>query len=217
MRMAKNDPEWPHTTRTCHRCGRLDVVPRYFWPKCNQAHDRAARRSHRSDHEQTASQSRRGRPDGDRGPLRDRVQGTPRHSQRTACATTATAATSTRARPGRIGQVASDVNPYPKSNHRERRRRGKAEPRRHARQTGTRRTDCDADLTARWPRQKLTQRHDVGIGFLVEPFAADDERLVKVPRCAMGPPKLVNPRRRNAAKTSPTRCGLVLRPMKQLA
>ena len=45
---------------------------------------------------------------------------------------------------------------------------------------GAGQADADADLAARRTRQELAQRHEVGIGRLVEPAAALDELLPKV-------------------------------------
>ena len=66
-------------------------------------------------------------------------------------------------------------------NDRDRRWQRKACPRRQrAAIAGAHEPDGKADLARSRTRQKLAQRHEIDIGLLVEPFAADDEFLAKI-------------------------------------
>ncbi len=66
-------------------------------------------------------------------------------------------------------------------NDRNCRRQRKACPRRQrAEIAGAHQADGKADLARSRTRQKLAQRHEVDIGLLVEPFAADDELFAEI-------------------------------------
>ncbi len=66
---------------------------------------------------------------------------------------------------------------------------------------GLRRAKRNPYLAARRPGRELAQRDQVGIGFVVEPFAALDELMVKVAEVSNRPPKHVQPSLRNTANT----------------
>ena len=58
-----------------------------------------------------------------------------------------------------------------------------------ARQTGLGEPDPDTDLARRRPRQELAQRHEIGIGPLVDPSAANHERFPEVSQVRDGSAK----------------------------
>jgi hypothetical protein len=78
--------------------------------------------------------------------------------------------------PCRILEIAEGGDPIGEEDHRHRRGHRKAEPCcKAARQPRPQDAEADPGLARRRTRQELAERDDVGIGALVEPFAALDE------------------------------------------
>jgi hypothetical protein len=53
---------------------------------------------------------------------------------------------------------------------------------------GAREPDCHTDLAAAagWTSQELAERHEIGVGSLLKPLAANDELLTEIPKVRHG-------------------------------
>src|SRR5262249_49174392 len=97
-------------------------------------------------------------------------------------------------------KVAERRDPIAEQHHCQRGWRSEADPGgERARDARAQHPDGDANLAAGRPRQKLTERDDVGVACFVEPFAAGHGPLP--PATHPGPPNEVTPSLRNAANT----------------
>jgi hypothetical protein len=78
--------------------------------------------------------------------------------------------------PAAAERIAEPPHSIGEQHQRERRGQGEASPGgQRARVAGAKKSNRDADLGAGWTGQELRQRDEVGVGLLVEPFAALDE------------------------------------------
>ena len=99
----------------------------------------------------------------------------------TALATTATATTFSPCSQPLLDRAAERIDAVAEGDQRQRRWQSKSEPgRQRAEHAAANETDADADLAAGRSRQKLTERHQIGVALLVEPMAAHDIFIVEV-------------------------------------